>query len=280
MKVREVKPDGVIPNTAFIELQMFAAGQTQVATHEIVVYGVAGNVGYTFPFNMNVSNGENQRTILLGDTGVFGGVTPDFSDPNLGINIPVAGGAVCFPDATPPDCVVWGAFTTPMNFPDPAAAANPIPGPILEGSSITRSIARGCPTLLEAADDTGGSAADFSQTLPTPRSNSTAPTEAACPTPPPPPQPIRCGGLVVTKEGSARANVIRGTAKRDVIAGFGGNDTIRGLGGKDVLCGGKGRDRLIGGKGRDRLLGGPGRDVCKGGPKRDVARKCEVKRAI
>ena len=37
-----------------------------------------------------------------------------------------------------------------------------------------------CPTLLEAGDDTNNSAADFSLGAPSPRANSTAPTETVC----------------------------------------------------------------------------------------------------
>ena len=49
------------------------------------------------------------------------------------------------------------------------------------GSSITRSIAPGCATLLEASDDTDDSATDFAVTSDkTPRPNSVTPTEKAC----------------------------------------------------------------------------------------------------
>jgi hypothetical protein len=43
-----------------------------------------------------------------------------------------------------------------------------------------RSIARGCATQLDAADDTNNSAGDFSIAPPIQRSNATAPTEAPC----------------------------------------------------------------------------------------------------
>jgi hypothetical protein len=46
--------------------------------------------------------------------------------------------------------------------------------------ALRRSIAPGCPTLLEAADDTDSSAADFADVFPAPRPNSLAANERAC----------------------------------------------------------------------------------------------------
>ena len=67
------------------------------------------------------------------------------------------------------------------------------PAPALtSGMALRRSISAGCPTALEASDDTNNSAADFAVTTPNPRKNSVAPTETACaPTVPtaPPAQP-------------------------------------------------------------------------------------------
>jgi hypothetical protein len=45
---------------------------------------------------------------------------------------------------------------------------------------LIRTISRGCATTLDASDDTN-SAADFTLGAGTPRNNSMAPTEAACP---------------------------------------------------------------------------------------------------
>jgi hypothetical protein len=173
-------------------------------------------------------------------------------------------GAVCFDGV---DCVSWGGegLSDPAALPDGAIPRN---GPLPVISALRRHIVRGCPTLLEAADDTNDSAADFVQLDRDPTPNSAAPTEVACPVTP----AVRCGGLVATKVGNARANVLNGTPERDVIAGLGGNDTIRGLGGNDVLCGGKGKDRLIGGRGKDRLIGGLGRDILRGGAGKDILR--------
>jgi uncharacterized delta-60 repeat protein len=125
--------------------------------------------------------------------------------------------------------------------------------------------------------------ARFSTSYPQPP----APSASDLPTPPPPP---RCAGIVATKVGTAKRNVIRGTNKRDVIVSLGGDDLIKGRGGNDLICagagkdvvkagagndrvfGGSGRDRLLGEGGRDRLLGEAGKDALRGGPGRDVER--------
>jgi hypothetical protein len=80
---------------------------------------------------------------------------------------------VCFANI---DCVAWGNFTG-VGLPSPPGTPAPA---IPDGSSLTRSIAPGCPTLLESGDDTNSSAADFAVTAPSPRNNATVPTEIAC----------------------------------------------------------------------------------------------------
>src|SRR5215217_130567 len=177
MKISEVFPGtNAAPDKAFIELQMYAAGQNQVAGHSVTVYNGAGTVTATVPMTSAVANAESQRTILLGDIDV---TNRDFP-ANVGTLIVRAGGAVCFGDAQPPDCVAWGNFSAPGAL--PGAVGIPIlPGGIPNESSITRSIAPNCPTLLEAADDTDNSAADFVETTAeSPRSNAEGPTETPC----------------------------------------------------------------------------------------------------
>jgi len=49
-------------------------------------------------------------------------------------------------------------------------------------STLQRLITPGCATQLEAGDDTNDSAADFALAPPTPRNNSTPPTEKGCDT--------------------------------------------------------------------------------------------------
>ncbi len=90
------------------------------------------------------------------------------------------GGAVCFDSAARRLRRLGQLLRRPA--PLPGAVGAPVsPTGIPGGSSITRSIAAGCATLLEASDDTDDSAADFTVTTEkTPRPNSETPTEKAC----------------------------------------------------------------------------------------------------
>jgi uncharacterized delta-60 repeat protein len=93
---------------------------------------------------------------------------------------------------------------------------------------------------------------------------------------------ITCGGVVVTRVGTADHDTLVGTAGNDVMFGFGGNDTLLGRGGDDLLCGGRGNDTLRGGDGDDTLRGGPGTDTCDGGAhgSGDTATECETMTAV
>jgi hypothetical protein len=177
IQIREVYPGTVAePAEEFVEIQMYANGQENLnPAASIEIYGANGLSTAEFMPGLDATFGGTQRTFLFGNDPL--GVVSDYGyntnemDP--------AGGAVCF-DSTSfgrIDCVAWGSITNP-----PAAAGTPEPGAIPNGSSLERSIARGCSTLLESADDTDSSAADFAPLAgPTPRANSTTPTEHACP---------------------------------------------------------------------------------------------------
>ena len=182
-----IKISEVFPGTpaafdkAFIELQMYAAGQNQVAGHSVVVYNAAGTVTATVPMTTGVALGDNQRRILLGDIDV---TNRDF-EANVGTLIVPSGGAVCLPDSSPPDCVSWGNFTGNAALPAPGAGTPVLPAGIpaagTTASSITRTITPGCPTLLEALDDTDNSLTDFVETPEeTPQNNASNPPEIAC----------------------------------------------------------------------------------------------------
>jgi hypothetical protein len=177
MKVSEVFPGtNANVNTAFIELQMFEPGQNQVQGHKVDYYTQNGSLLGSYTIAGNVANGESQRKILIGD--VATATTPDFTVDQLGEALhggTTTGGAVCFPDASPPDCVTWGNFTTPAGFPNTQSANAPV---IPDGSSLTRSTAPGCPNFLETGDDTDSSVTDFAVTAPTPENNATPPPTA------------------------------------------------------------------------------------------------------
>jgi hypothetical protein len=178
IKVREVFAGGAA-NTSFVEVQMYSTGENFVQNHPLDIYTAGGAVTSITPDD-DVDNGQNQRTVLFADTDADTefSITPDFVSASL--NLSPAGGAVCWQDGQPPDCVAWGNFTG-TTLPAPGAGTPVSPGGIPAEMSITRSIARGCTTLLEASDDTNNSTADFAVTSPSPRPNSVAPTEMACP---------------------------------------------------------------------------------------------------
>ena len=174
MSIREIYPGSLAqPESEYVELQMWAAGQNLVGGHVLKTYDASGGVTSTNTFASDVPGGANQSTILLatplaetefgvkGDTGLAAGKF----DP--------AGGAVCWENL---DCVSWGTFAGSLPSPagSPAAA-------IPDGMALRRTIAPGCATLLEPTDDHDNSAADFAAVFPAPRPNSVAPSERRCP---------------------------------------------------------------------------------------------------
>jgi hypothetical protein len=185
MKVREVYPAG---DSSYVELQMFSPGEYLVAGHHLVAYGADGSVANDFTLPSNVSSASaSNSTILIADSGYGsafpGGPSPDEVDS--GLNLSPSAGAVCWTDGSPPDCVSWGAFTGPFPAHVPALTAGSPASPagVTAGKALRRSIALGCPTFLEAADDTDSSLADFSEQTPAPRSNAGMIVEHIC-TPP------------------------------------------------------------------------------------------------
>jgi hypothetical protein len=178
VKVREVFPGTATdPAAEFVELQLPAAGENLVAGQASVdLYDAAGTQTASATFLSNPSNGQSQRTMLAASAGASSmfGVAADLTLPP---GLDPGGGAACFDSTTfgPIDCVRWGSSSasTPSPSGSPAAA-------ISDGSSLTRSIAPGCATLLETGDDTNDSAADFALTAPTPQNNAATPSETAC----------------------------------------------------------------------------------------------------
>jgi hypothetical protein len=182
IKVREVHAGA--GDDSYVELQMFAAGQTFLGGHAMTVYGSTGALTHTSTFSTGVAAGENQRAVLIGDSGVEAkfGVKPDLVDPSLAI--PAAGGAVCWnAGGIPADCVAWGNFSggAALQSATGTSAGSPAsPAGITTGKAIRRSIAQGCPTLLEESDDSNSSVADFAEVAPAPRNDATVPTEKTC----------------------------------------------------------------------------------------------------
>jgi hypothetical protein len=180
MQIREIGggTSGAGFNDAYVELQMYAPGQNLVAGHTLTFWDHDDiTPTSTTTFSANVPNGQNQATILIGDDSLAG--TADATNSslsNLQLGPGAGGGLVCWENI---DCVSIGsgpsATVTP---PSPTGPAAPFP---FTGQAIRRTIARGCPTSLDAADDTNNSAADFSVTTPNPRNNAAPITETLCP---------------------------------------------------------------------------------------------------
>ncbi|MDX6582159.1 MAG: hypothetical protein QOI10_1343 [Solirubrobacterales bacterium] len=174
MSVREVATDPAGANSSYIELQMYAPVQNFVNGHAVTFYTGTGSLLATFTLTSNVPNGNNQDTILIGDTATAG--SPDFTYDQLGDAILTygPGGAACWDTV---DCVSWGSFTGDAMLPSRAGTPAPAIG---VGQALQRSITPGCATLLEAGDDTNVSSTDFSLVTPAPRNNTVTPTETTC----------------------------------------------------------------------------------------------------
>ena len=175
MSIREVYPgSSALPESEYVELQMWAAGQNLVDGHTLKAYGSTGAPTGTTTFAGNVSGGANQSTILLATAAAEAafGVAPDaVMAPN---QLDPAGGAACWENL---DCVSWGGFSGSLPSPAGSPAA---PFGIPDGMALRRTISPGCATLLEPTDDRDNSAADFSAVFPSPRPNSLAPGERPC----------------------------------------------------------------------------------------------------
>jgi hypothetical protein len=176
IQIREVYPGSTAsPGSEYVELQMWASGQNHVAGHVLRTYNAAGGVTGTDSFAADVSGGASQSTLVLATAEAesqFGFVADAALGPPGALD--PAGGAVCWEAL---DCVSWGNFSGAL----PSPAGNPAsPAGIPDGMALRRTIAPGCATLLEPADDHDNSAADFTPVFPGPRPNAVAPTEQSC----------------------------------------------------------------------------------------------------
>jgi hypothetical protein len=190
-RIREIHEGGATGD--YVELQAFAAGQNMVGDKYINTYDGGGGLLTSTLIPSDVANGANQATILI----AHDASTTGADVVNSGLNVVNTGGTVCFstsPVATDPavDCVAYTSGPTMFPTPAPSPYGTPVslPGGDLTGMTLVRSISRGCPTSLDAADDTDNSAADFTVGTGNPRGNSVTPTETLCAaTPPTTPNP-------------------------------------------------------------------------------------------
>ena len=186
IRISEVYSDGSAAHGDFVELQMLAdaqeipgTGTNAGAAIRICNATGAACVNYLFPSN-TLPASLSQRTVLVGWDD---NAAADFGIP-AGFNFPIVGGSACYErsavPSVPVDCVAWGSYTA-------GAPSVGNPAPAMNGTlSLTRTEARGCPSLMEAVDDTDDSAADFSLATATPRNNFQTPSESQCPVPAPP----------------------------------------------------------------------------------------------
>jgi hypothetical protein len=182
IKVREVHPG--TSDDSYVELQMFAAGQSFLSGHSMTLYDTSGSLVHSSTFASSVPNSANQQTVLVGDTGVQTafGVAPDLVDSGLAIS--ASGGAACWnAGGLPADCVAWGNFSGggALQLATGTTVGSPVsPGGITAGKAIRRTIEPGCPTLLEESDDSDDSATDFSEVSPAPRNDTSPISEHTC----------------------------------------------------------------------------------------------------
>jgi hypothetical protein len=182
MKLREVSAGTGSADSSYVEIQAYAPLQKFLSGGATVVRcnSTCSTPSVFTPFT-DVVNGNNQDTVVFGDSGLAAG-SKDFTVDGLNLDAIAAGGAVCY--VSEPgfnDCVSWGNFsgnsTLMTNY---GTSAGTPAAALSSGMALRRSIAAGCPTALEPGDDTDNSAADFAVTTPNPRPNSVAPTETAC----------------------------------------------------------------------------------------------------
>jgi hypothetical protein len=185
--VREVYPGNTTnPESDYVELQMYSAGQNQVNIGTLRVYNADASAFHEVTPALPVTNFENQRTVVMADsqfTTQFG-ITAD--DTNSNLNLDPTGGAVCWPVNAPGfrDCVSWGNFTgnaTLIALEPGASAGTPESATgITNLKAIRRSITPNCSTLLQTSDDSNDTAGDFSEVDPAPRVNSSSILESDC----------------------------------------------------------------------------------------------------
>jgi hypothetical protein len=182
IKIREVYPHGT---ASYIELQLLENGEYQVGGHHLVSYNANGTIAddFTLPSNVSAASRVN-ATILITGSGYAAAFPsgPSTDELDNSMSLSEVGGAVCWVEGEPPDCVAWGNFTGPLPaHTPPLLVGNPAsPGGVTAGKALQRKITPFCATLLEGRDDSDDSSTDFSEQNPNPRSNANPVTETRC----------------------------------------------------------------------------------------------------
>ena len=152
---------------------MYAAGQNLVAGHSLDLFNAAGAQVASATFAANVANSVNQSTLVAATPTAESqfGIAADTGMP--GGSLDPGGGASAGKRST----ACLGELPRVCPLPS-RLAGRPVGDPGRDGAAPNDR--PGCPTLLEASDDTDSSAADFADVFPAPRPNSVAPSEHAC----------------------------------------------------------------------------------------------------
>jgi hypothetical protein len=185
MKIREVYPHGT---ASYVELQLLESGEYQVGGHHLVSYNANGSIADDFTLPSNASSASRANaTILITGSGYAAAFPsgPGTDELDNSMNLSEAGGAVCWVEGEPPDCVAWGNFTGPLPTHDPPLlVGSPVsPSGVTAGKALLRKITPFCPTFLEGRDDSDDSATDFSEQNPNPRNNASPVAEQLCSVP-------------------------------------------------------------------------------------------------
>ncbi|MBK7077457.1 MAG: DUF4215 domain-containing protein [Myxococcales bacterium] len=179
MKVVEVYPGSpAAPAAQYVVLQMYFGGQNFVGGTSIAVYDAANaELGrFTFPGTLPGNATQAKVLIATSQAQAFFGVTADLAMVNV---LPAAGGKVCFEAGVGSaiDCVAWGDHpggTASAAGTSVGSPASPALG-LRPGRALVRRLdIAGGASALDAADDTGDSAADWAIGLPAPRNNAGA----------------------------------------------------------------------------------------------------------
>lgn len=165
IKIVEVFPGTTVePNAQYIEMKMYFAGQNFVGTHEIFLYDSVGTQIAAFVFPVTLPNGANQASILIAtpEAESFFTITADLS---MTSTFSLSGGKICFEDPNI-DCISWGNYSgNPLGTGTPFSSGF---GFVL-GHAVQRDL--GGDGILNSADDTHDSEADFDFGDPSPRNN-------------------------------------------------------------------------------------------------------------
>jgi hypothetical protein len=185
VKIREVYAGSAANvNSEYVELQAYAPGQNLLTGQvSFRFYDATGTQTFAFVPASNPPNAESQRRILV----ISQAAATEFNLPSGytlsdGNYITDAGGAVCYEtNSGAADCVSWGNFDNTTLTPLPSATGGNVDPPgIPDGSAISRSISRGCASMLEAGDDTNNPV-DWSDVTPAPLNNASTTPEKPCP---------------------------------------------------------------------------------------------------